>query len=110
MSESVRIGKDVSPDHTRYRVLLEIIDIVSRAPSLPEAFEEFAQPWLDASQGEFLNLSVHDRRRNCMLSQYWKRNQESGELKAFPLDEEAPGWAWKNQEPLTIPGATTFPS
>jgi GAF domain-containing protein len=38
-----------------------------------------------------------------MLSQYWKRNQESGELKAFPVDEEASGWAWKHQEPLTIP-------
>ncbi len=103
MSESVRIRQDVSLDHTRYRALLEIIEIVSRAPSLPEAFEEFAKPWLELSDGQFLNLSVHDKRRNCMLSQYWKRNLESGELRAFPLDEEAPGWAWKNQEPLTIP-------
>jgi hypothetical protein len=53
MSEGVRIGNDISPDRTRYRVLLEIIDIVSRAPSLPEAFKEFAKPWLDLSHGEF---------------------------------------------------------
>jgi len=103
MSESVRIGEDVLPDRARYRVLLEIIDIVSRAPSLPDAFKEFAKPWLDLSNGEFLNLSLHDKHRNCMLSKYWKRNQESGELKAFPVDEEASGWAWKHQEPLTIP-------
>jgi formate hydrogenlyase transcriptional activator len=38
-----------------------------------------------------------------MLNQYWKRNRESGELDASPVDEAATGWAWKHQEPLAIP-------
>jgi formate hydrogenlyase transcriptional activator len=37
-----------------------------------------------------------------MLTQYWKRN-ESGEFEAFPVDEDAGGWAWKHQEPIAIP-------
>jgi formate hydrogenlyase transcriptional activator len=38
-----------------------------------------------------------------MLTRYWKKNQESGEFDAFPVDEAASGWAWKHQEPIAIP-------
>ncbi len=103
MSETTEnVGGD-SPASNRRRMLLEITDVVSRAPSLPEAFKKFAAPLLDLTQGEFLNLSLHDPRRNCMLSQYWKNNRENSELEAFRVDEDASGWAWKHQQQLTIP-------
>jgi hypothetical protein len=35
-----------SSDRNRYRLLLEITDVVARAESLPEAFEELASPVL----------------------------------------------------------------
>jgi hypothetical protein len=35
-------GEDVSPEHSRYRLLLEITDMVARASSLPDAFKELA--------------------------------------------------------------------
>ena len=57
---------------------------------------------LDLTGGELLNLSLHDPYRDCMLTQYWKRN-ESGEFEAFPVDEDASGWAWKHQERIAIP-------
>ena len=38
-----------------------------------------------------------------MLTQYWKRNQESGEFDVLPVDEAATGWVWKHQELIAIP-------
>ena len=47
MSEgAVAPYKDASPERNRYRVLLEITDLVDRAKSLPEAFKELAAPVL----------------------------------------------------------------
>jgi len=95
--------KDASSERNRYRVLLEITDLVARAKSLPEAFKELAAPVLALTGGELLNVSLHDPRRDCMLTHYWKKNAESGEFEALPVDEAATGWAWKHQEPLAIP-------
>ncbi len=104
MSEnSVALEGDPSSEHNRYRVLIEITDMVARAKSLPEAFKELAPSVLALTGGEFLNLSLHDPRRDCMLTQYWKKNHESGEFGAFPVDEVASGWAWKHQKPIAIP-------
>jgi formate hydrogenlyase transcriptional activator len=91
-----------SPERSRYRLLLEITDLVARAKSLPDAFRELAPPVLALTGAELLNLSLHDPHRDCMLTHYWKKNQESGEFEAFPVDEAASGWAWKHQEPITI--------
>src|SRR6266404_1236190 len=104
MSEiSFELEGDPSLEHNRYRLLLEITDIVARAQSLPEAFKQLAPPVLDMTRGELLNLSLYDQRQDCMLTQYWKKNQESGEFDAFPVDGAASGWAWKHQEPIAIP-------
>ncbi|HXM11750.1 MAG TPA: sigma 54-interacting transcriptional regulator [Terriglobales bacterium] len=91
-----------SPERSRYRLLLEITDLIVRSPTLPDAFKELAPPVLDLTGGELLSLSLHDPRRDRMINHYWKRNQESGEFAASP-DEAATGWAWKHQEPVAIP-------
>jgi len=57
----------------RYRVLLEITDLIAHAKSLPEAFKELAPRVLALTGCELLTFSHHDPRRNCMLTQYWKR-------------------------------------
>ena len=90
MSEGgVAPERDASPERSRYRLLLEITDLVARAKSLPDAFKELAAPVLALTGGELLNLSLHDPRRDCMLTHYWKRNQESGEFDVLPVDEAA---------------------
>ena len=94
---------DSSPENNRYRLLLEVTDRVAGTQSLPDALKELAPPVLALTGGELLNLSLHDPRRDCMLTQYWKKNQESGEFEALPVDEAATGWAWKHQEPIAIP-------
>ncbi|HYU45348.1 MAG TPA: sigma 54-interacting transcriptional regulator [Terriglobales bacterium] len=98
----VELEAGPSPERSRYRVLLEITDQIARAPSLPDAFREFALPVLDLTAGELLNLSLHDPSRDCMLNRYWKRNRESGEFAAAPVEEAASGWAWKHQETMAI--------
>ncbi len=104
MSESgVAPGKDASPERNRYQGLLEITDVVARAKSLPDAFKELATPVLALTSGELLNYSLHDPHRDCMVTHYWKRNEESGAFDVLPVDEAATGWAWKHQEPIAIP-------
>jgi len=99
----VGLEGDTSPESARYRLLLEVTDMIARAKSLPDAFRELAPPVLDLTNGELLNLALYDPLRNCMLNQYWKKNQESGEFAASPVDEAATGWAWIHQKPLSIP-------
>jgi formate hydrogenlyase transcriptional activator len=94
---------DASAETKRYRLLLEINELVARAQNLPDAFKEFAIPVLALTGGELLNLSVHDPRRDCMQTHYWKKNRENGEFDPFPVDEEASGWVWKHQELVAIP-------
>jgi formate hydrogenlyase transcriptional activator len=104
MSESsVAFGRDSSAEQERYRLLLELTDRVAGTHSLPEALKELAPPVLALTGGELLNLSLHDPRRDRMLTQYWKKNQECGEFDALPVDEVASGWAWKHQKPIAIP-------
>jgi formate hydrogenlyase transcriptional activator len=104
MSESRAEPKEVAtPEYTRYRVLLEVTDQVTRAENLPDALREIATPVLELTGGELLNLCTHDPRRDGMLNQYWKKNQESGEFVSSPVDEAAAGWAWKHQQPVAIP-------
>ena len=102
-SNGVKFEPGPSPEHNRYRLLLEVTDLVARARSLPDAFQQLAPPVLDLTGGELLNLSLYDPRRDCMLNHYWKKNQESGEFEAGPVDQAATGWAWKHQEPIAIP-------
>lgn len=104
MSEKrAELDGELSTERSRYRQLLEITDSVARAQNLPDAFKQFAPPILDLTGGELLNLSLHDPSRDCMVTQYWKKNQESGEFDVLPVDDGASGWAWKHQELVAIP-------
>ncbi|MGO9864681.1 MAG: sigma 54-interacting transcriptional regulator [Terriglobales bacterium] len=105
MTSEIRVADDLdgSPERDRYRLLLEITDLVARSQTLPDAFKELAPPVLALTGGELLNLSLHDPRRDCMVTHYWKKNQESGQFDAVPVDEAMCGWAWKHQEPISIP-------
>ena len=96
-------SRDAPRDQSPYQVLLEITDAISRASSVPDAFRAFAPPLLRLTSSEFLNLSLHDSYRDRMITRYWKKNQESGEFGAGPVESTATGWAWKHQKPVSIP-------
>jgi len=89
-------------EHYRDRLLIEATDLIVRAHGLPDLFKELAPRILNLTGCEFLKFALHDPRQNCMVTHYWKRSRESGQLDAFPVDECVTGWAWKLQETITI--------
>ncbi len=102
-TDRVTLGEDALPDQSRYQLLLQITDLIAQAKTLPDVLKELAPPVLAVTGGHLLNLALHDPHRDCMLTQYWKENRESGEFDPLPVDDAATGWAWKNQEPVAIP-------
>lgn len=93
-----------SPGHQRERerLLLETTDLIVRARNLPDLFKELAPPILNVTGCDFLKFSLHDPRQNCMITHYWKKNEESGQFDAFAVDECVSGWVWMHQEVVTI--------
>jgi len=59
--ESVALDQDASPERTRYRVLLEITDLIAHAKSLPEAFKELAPRVLALTGCELLTSPTTTR-------------------------------------------------
>jgi formate hydrogenlyase transcriptional activator len=89
--------------HGQYRVLLQITDLVVRSRSLPDLFRELTPPVLALTACDLLSLALYDPQQNRMLTQYWKKDQEYGELNAIAVNECISGWVWKQQEALGIP-------
>jgi formate hydrogenlyase transcriptional activator len=97
----------------RYRLLLEITDLVVGARNLPDLFQRLAPHILSVTGSEFLNFSLHDPLQNCMITHYWQKGSESVEFDAFAVDECASGWVWSRQEAIAIPDVekeTRFPA
>src|SRR5712692_8530752 len=91
------------PERHRDRRLLETTDVVVRARNLPDLFKELAPRVLNLTGCDFLKFSQHDPSQNCMVTHYWKRNQETGQCDAFAVDECVSGWVWMHQAVVTIP-------
>ncbi len=98
-----KFEEELWPEARRYQLLRELTDVVARATSLPDAFQELAPLVLAVTGGEMLNLSLYDPQEGRMRSHYWKRNRESGEFDSLPVDQAASGWVWKYQEQISIP-------
>jgi len=50
-SNAFKVATDSWPEHNRYRLLLEITDLVARANNLPDAFQQLAPPVLALTGG-----------------------------------------------------------
>jgi formate hydrogenlyase transcriptional activator len=83
--------------------MLKITEAVVQSQSLSDAFREIVGPLLELTGGELLSLCLHDPHRDRMINHYWKRNSETGEFDAAPMDKAAAGWAWTHQKPIAIP-------
>jgi formate hydrogenlyase transcriptional activator len=101
-SNPVESWDDDPSEQHRYRLLLQITDLVDRSKDLSDAFQEFAPPLLNLTGSDFLSVSLHDPHHDCMQTNYWKKNRESGEFEDLPVDTAASGWTWKHQETVTI--------
>src|SRR5579862_209487 len=104
MSESPRADEGIpASEHQRYRLLLQITDLVARTEHLPDVFKELAPPVLELTGADLLYLSLQDPLQNRMLTRYWKKNRDSGEFDPLPVDHAVTAWAWAHQQPVVIP-------
>ena len=96
-------GRAQASEQCGYTILLAVADLIVRAQGLPELFRELAPRVQMATGCEFVSFSLHDPGRNCMLTHYWMKDQGSGELDAFAVEDCFSGWVWLHQEATTIP-------
>jgi len=76
--ESVALDQDASPERTRYRVLLEITDLIAHAKSLPEAFKETGPPGAGSHGMRVVDFTpTTTRAGTCSLcsASYWKKRR-----------------------------------
>src|SRR5260370_38211326 len=86
-----------------YTMMLEVARLIARVQSLPELFQELAPRVQTVPGCEFVSFSLHDARRNCMLTHDWIKDQGIGEPQAFALDASVNGWACRQQEAMQLP-------
>lgn len=87
----------------RETLLHSIADHVLETQSLSGLFNDFAAPVLSIMRGDLLSLSFHHHHQDKMFTSYWKSDRQRGDLGTFSINDSAVGWAWKCQEPVTIP-------
>src|SRR5437016_4299883 len=86
MSSNLERQPDSGPEIERYRVLLELADLMVHRPTLPELFHELAQTLQKAISFDFINFSLYDPTTNTMRLRLW----EGGSTPLFP-----PRCRWK---------------
>ena len=72
MSSNLERQPDSGPEIERYRVLLELADLMVHRPTLPELFHELAQTLRKAISFDFINFSLYDPTTNAMRLRLWE--------------------------------------
>jgi GAF domain-containing protein len=86
----------------RYRVLLEIADLLAHNGSLPELFHALTFRLRDAVSLDLVMFSLHDAAKDTMRITMLERD-DRGSVVEWKVESCASGWVWANQESLTIP-------
>jgi formate hydrogenlyase transcriptional activator len=95
--------ESAGPERCRYRLLLEVANLIVTPQTQLDLFKELAPRVLKLTDCDFLNFSVHDPQQNCMLTHYWKKDRESGEFNAFAVGDCISGSVWVQQKLVTLP-------
>jgi formate hydrogenlyase transcriptional activator len=106
MAESLPVNISSSGEPTslvrRYRVLLEMADLLAHNGSLPDLFRALALRLRDVVSFDVVMFSLyhaaHDSMKITMLEQ-----DDRGSMVEWKVESCASGWVWTNQERLTIP-------
>jgi formate hydrogenlyase transcriptional activator len=90
-----------------YRTLLAISDALITHRDLAELLRDLARRLRQVVEFEFLALTLHDDATNTMRLVVQDSQHPSPPPlgSTFPVEESAPGWVWKHQQPLVIPNA-----
>ena len=102
MSSNLERQPDSGPEIERYRVLLELADLMVHRPTLPELFHELAQTLQKAISFDFINFSLYDPTTNAMRLRLWEGGAAPLVPSEVPVEDSASGWVWQNQQALVF--------
>jgi GAF domain-containing protein len=83
-------------------ILLEIASLVVQTKTPPELFEGLAPHIQQLTGCDLVNLSLYDSKRNEMVTYFWTKERESGEMGTMSVGESLGGKVWASQKPIWL--------
>jgi formate hydrogenlyase transcriptional activator len=83
-------------------ILLEIASLAVRTKTHPELFERLAPHIQQLTGCDLVNFSLYDSKQNGMVTYYWTKERESGEIGILSVAESLSGKVWTSQKPLLV--------
>ena len=109
--DNVLHHQDLTRDHDRLRLLLEVSEAIVSHRDLSSLFRDLAQRLPTVAPFDFIGLILHDPTKNLMKvhvletasTHHLTTKLDGLEL---PIEESSSGWVWTHQQPLNIPFLT----
>jgi len=109
--DNVLHHQDLTHDHDRLRLLLEVSEAIVAHRDLSSLFRDLAQRLPAVAPFDFIGLILHDPTKNVMkvhvletaAAHLLTTRLDGMEL---PIEESSSGWVWAHQQPLIIPSLT----
>jgi formate hydrogenlyase transcriptional activator len=106
--DNVLHHQDLTHDHDRLRLLLEVSEAIVSHRDLSALFRDLAQRLPTVAPFNFIGLILHDSTKNVMkvhvletaAAHHLTTRLDGLEL---PIEESSSGWVWTHQQPLIIP-------
>ena len=112
--DNVLHHQDLTHDHDRLRLLLEVSEAIVSHRDLSALFRDLAQRLPTVAPFDFIGLILHDPTKNVMkvhvletaATHHLNTRLDGLEL---PIEESSSGWVWTHQQPLIIPSLAEEP-
>ena len=106
--DNVLHHQDLTHDHDRLRLLLEVSEAIVSHRDLSSLFRDLAQRLPTVAPFDFIGLILHDPIKNLMkvhvletaATHHLTTRLDGLEL---PIEKSSSGWVWTHQQPLNIP-------
>jgi GAF domain-containing protein len=95
--------KEAIEQRADVEILQSISDLIVGDRTLPELFRELVPPLQELAHCDVVTFALYDAKQSGIVTQIWKDGQEARLGRLFPVDESPCGWAWRRQEPISIP-------
>ena len=112
--DNVLHHQDLTHDHDRLRLLLEVSEAIVSHRDLSALFRDLAQRLPTVAPFDFIGLILHDPTKNVMkvhvletaATHHLNTRLDGLEL---PIEESSSGWVWTHQQPLIVPSLAEEP-
>ena len=106
--DNVLHHQDLTHDHDRLRLLLEVSEAIVSHRDLSALFRDLAQRLPTVAPFDFIGLILHDPTKNLMKVHVLETASTHHLITRLdglelPIEESSSGWVWTHQQPLNIP-------